>query len=90
MTNKYSGYLNPFVNLMTKELYANSGKGDREGWLQMTPDVAMLEIYYHCAKLQKAVRKNDIDGVREYAADVANMCMMIVDIHNGLVEEYNE
>lgn len=81
---KYSNVLAPFVALMDLELHANADKGDRPGWLTMTPDVAMLEIYYHVAKLQKAVRGGDISSIREHAADVANMAMMALDVCGGL------
>ncbi len=77
---KYDDTLTPFVAIMRHELHANAGKGDRPGWLAMTRDEVLLEIYYHLAKLQKAVRTDDTAGIREYAADVANMSMMAVDI----------
>ena len=47
---KYSDVLMPFVALMEAELRANSAKGDRPGWLSMTPEVGLLEIYWHTAK----------------------------------------
>ena len=77
---KYADVLGPFVRLMDRELHANSGKGDRPGWLSMDRKTALLEIYYHLAKLQKAAKNDDADGIREYAADVANMSMMLVDV----------
>jgi hypothetical protein len=82
---KYGEVLAPFVALMEAELHANAGKGDRPGWLSMTPAVGMLEIYYHTSKLQKAVKDGDIDRIREHAADVANMSMMMLDICGGLL-----
>lgn len=81
---KYDHALVPFAQLMAKELHANARKGDRPGWLNMSPAVAMLEIYYHAAKLQKAVKDGDGDRIREYAADVANMSMMLLDVCGGL------
>jgi hypothetical protein len=86
---KYDDVLRPFLALMRKELHTNCGKGDRPGWLAMSPEVALLEVYYHLAKLQKAVRKNDGPAIQEYSADVANMSMMVLDICGGLawVEE---
>jgi len=84
LTGKYGDVLTPFVAMMERELHANAGKGDRPAWLQMTPAVGMLEIYYHAAKLQKAVKDGNADGVREYAADVANMSMMLVDVCGAL------
>lgn len=85
LTGKYGDVLTPFVTLMEKELHANAGKGDRAGWLAMSPAVAMLEIYYHAAKLQKAVKDDAGPHIQEYAADVANMAMMLLDLCGGLV-----
>lgn len=82
---KYDHVLVPFARLMAKELHANAAKGDRPGWLAMTPAIAMLELYYHVAKLQKAVKDGDMAGAREYAADVGNMSMMVLDVCGGLV-----
>lgn len=87
VAKKYDDTLLPFLALMRKELHANAGKGDRPGWLAMSRDQGMLEIYYHASKLQKAVRDGNGAGTREYAADVANMCMMLLDICGGLVDE---
>lgn len=81
---KYADVLAPFLALMEIELHANSRKGDRPGWLAMSKAVGMLEIYYHAAKLQKAVKDEDLPSVREYAADVANMAMMLLDVCGGL------
>lgn len=78
--SKYDEVLRPFVAMMEKELHANAGKGDRPGWLAMSADTCLLEIFYHLGKLQKAVKKSEGDGIGEYAADVANMCMMLADI----------
>lgn len=77
---KYGNVLRPFFAMMEAELHANTGKGDRPAWLAMSPEQCLLEIYYHTAKLQKAVKNNDMKGVREYTADVANMSMMLADI----------
>ncbi|MDG3878091.1 hypothetical protein L5B10_29765, partial [Pseudomonas aeruginosa] len=80
MPGKYDEVLLPFLKSMEHELHANAGKGDRPGWLQMDRRIALLEIYYHLAKLQKATKDNDAAGIVEYAADVANMSMMLVDV----------
>jgi hypothetical protein len=82
-TGKYDDTLRPFVAMMERELHANTHKGDRQGWLAMSKQTALLEIYYHLAKLQTAVVKTDPEGIKEYAADVANMSMMLVDICGG-------
>lgn len=84
--DKYTPFLGPFVRLMNAELHANAGKGDRQGWLSMSSDQAMLEIYYHAAKLQKAVRDGEGALIREHSADVANMSMMILDLCVGLTD----
>jgi hypothetical protein len=81
---KYDDVLIPFLSLMRKELHANCGKGDRPGWLAMDANTALLEVYHHLAKLQKAVRNNDGPRITEYSADVANMAMMVLDICGGL------
>ncbi|MGY4818015.1 hypothetical protein ACVNP3_18960 [Pseudomonas chlororaphis subsp. piscium] len=80
VAQKYDNTLLPFLALMRKELHANVGKGDRPGWLAMSSDTCLLEIFYHLGKLQKAVKNSDTGGMTEYAADVANMCMMLLDI----------
>ncbi|MDU9415191.1 hypothetical protein [Pseudomonas sp. zfem005] len=77
---KYAEVLLPFLKLMETELHANAGKGDRPGWLAMDRKTALLEIFYHLSKLQKALKVGNNDGIREHAADTANMCMMLVDI----------
>lgn len=84
VAQKYDDTLVPFVALMRAELHANSGKGDRPGWLQMDRNTGLLEIFYHLAKLQKAVKDNDPERIREFGADVANMSMMLVDICDAL------
>lgn len=81
---KYDEVLIPFTTMMEAELHANTGKGDRPGWLTMSPDKAMLEIYYHSAKLQKAMRDDNPELVGEYAADVANGAMMAADLYLDL------
>ncbi|MEE4662823.1 hypothetical protein V2L09_02675 [Pseudomonas alliivorans] len=82
--SEYNEVLKPFAQMMEKELHAKSGKGDRPGWLSMSADTCLLEIYYHLAKLQKAVKDGNGDGICEYAADVANMSMMLTDICGAL------
>jgi hypothetical protein len=81
---KYDDTLLPFLALMRRELHANAGKGDRPGWLSMDKKTALLEVHHHLAKLQKAVLSDDGPGVQEFAADVANMSMMVLDVCGGL------
>jgi|GEM_PF-3836035 len=80
----YGDVLQPFVHIMADELLANAGKGDRPGWLSCSADALMLEVYYHAAKLQKAVKDGNRDGIREYSADVANLAMMVLDVCGGI------
>lgn len=87
LTGKYGAVLAPFLSLMEAELHANSAKGDRPGWLAMSREVALLEIYWHTAKLSAAVKNGDAERIREHAADVANMAMMLLDVCGGLPGE---
>ncbi|HYW57710.1 MAG TPA: hypothetical protein VE934_12160 [Polaromonas sp.] len=80
---KYDEVLRPFFLLMEKELRANSGKGDRPGWLAMDANTALLEVYWHVAKLSAAVKNNDGPAIQEHSADVANMAMMVLDVCGG-------
>ena len=77
---KYDDTLVPFLALMRKELHANSHKGDREGWLRMTPKQALEEIRHHEWKLAKAIEGDSTEDIPEYAADVANCAMMVADV----------
>lgn len=79
-----------FSRLMRKELIANSRKGDRPGWMRQAARNIVSDIYYHTGKLQMAVEKGDIEQVKEYAADVANLALMVVDVQANLVELENE
>ena len=82
--------LDKFVHEMRRELAANADKGDRPGWLTMTPAQAVAEVLYHAGKLSVAVRQSQrapdprlqlgLEEVREYAADVANCALMVADI----------
>jgi hypothetical protein len=84
MAEKYDDVLLPFLSLMRKELHANSRKGDRPGWLAMDANTALLEVYWHTAKLSAAVKNNDGPAIMEHSADVANMAMMVLDTCGGL------
>lgn len=84
MSGKYADVLGPFLRMMEAELHANASKGDRPGWLSMSPSTALLEIYWHTAKLSAAVKNNDAALIREHSADVANMAMMLLDVCGGL------
>lgn len=80
----YGDVLRPFVQMMADELLSNRSKGDRPAWMSMHADALMLEIYYHAAKLQKAMKDGSGDDIREYSADVANLCMMVLDVCGGI------
>jgi hypothetical protein len=82
--DKYDDVLLPFLTLMRKELHANTSKGDRPGWLRMGASTALLEVYWHAAKLSAAVKNNDGPSIMEHSADVANMAMMVLDVCGGL------
>jgi hypothetical protein len=75
-------------------------KGGREGWLGMEPMDHLLQVYYHVGKLQAALKALEVvmsdehpsgseaayrEGqVREFAADVANHALMLLDRLNIL------
>jgi hypothetical protein len=40
----------------------------------------LLEVFYHLGKLQKAVRDDKMEAIREHGADVANTTMMLLDV----------
>lgn len=84
---KYDDVLIPFMAAMRKELHANSAKGDRPGWLKIDANTALLEVYWHVAKLSTAVKNDNILMIQEYSADVANIAMMVLDICGGLASD---
>ena len=84
LTGKYRDVLRPFIVMMESELQANAHKGDRHGWLSMSRQAALHEIYYHVGKLEDAVKNDSPELIQEYAADVANMAMMLLDVCGGL------
>ena len=51
--------LRRFVFAMQEELAANAGKGDRPGWLSMSPREALAEVQHHYVKLHAAVVEFD-------------------------------
>lgn len=84
-----------FAELMKHELDENlSKKGGRVHWIEDKARDHVLQTYYHTGKLQVAVKaledllKNDgsraktkaqEEEIREFAADVANHAMMVLD-----------
>lgn len=85
----YAAVVNWFSDKMYMELIANDDKGGRtgpDGWLTVGSDKYFInELYYHVGKLQEAQRQNDVELIREYTADVANIAMMISDRTRHLV-----
>lgn len=78
---------------MVKELAANFDKGDRDGengWLTMTDKDSLNEIYYHTGKLQAALKLQDINLIKEFCADVANLAMMCFDRYSPLKEKHDK
>lgn len=72
--------LAPFTRRMAAELQANSHKGH---WAGADEATMIAEVVYHVGKLHDALIYSKGDPL-EFAADVANLCMMIVD-NRGLL-----
>jgi hypothetical protein len=75
-----------FVAMMVEELAANNGKGNRPSWLTMDRKTALAEVHWHAAKLAVAAKeaaedpgKSAVRDTREFAADVANCALMVLD-----------
>jgi hypothetical protein len=84
----YEALVAEFGKRMIEELAANHTKGDRDlpnGWLNMTSKELLNEIYYHVGKLQEACRHQDVERIKEFSADVANMCLMMHDCWSLLI-----
>lgn len=74
--------LPPFAQRMAAELQANSHKGHWRG----SDEAALFnEVLYHVDKLRRALFRGEGNPL-EYAADVANICMMLVD-NRGLLQQ---
>lgn len=87
--------LDAFRQLQQQELVANIGKGGRTAWRKYTTEFLVAQVFDHAAKLAVAVTEhtrrdqgrkrpmpwgNDVQkNVREFAADTANMCFMLLD-----------
>lgn len=80
--------LRRFASAMRRELEANTDKGGRcgeGGWIEgMSPEQRISELLYHTAKLAYAQRQylqgdGDAEKVLEFAADVGNCALMVVD-----------
>lgn len=81
-TEMYKVVTLEFRKEMIKQLTANWDKGDRDGakgWLELPNKVLLNEVYYHVGKLQHALKVNDLELIKEFTADVANLCLMLHD-----------
>jgi hypothetical protein len=77
--------------LMEHKFSLNRRKGDREGWLSMTPDEIMTKLRREVVELEQAYAEwqDRPDGaharaVALEAADVANYCVELADRVGGL------
>lgn len=76
-----------FHNAMLRELEANAHKGGRggdRGWKAQDYRILVGEVLYHAAKLSYAARQlaqgdGEPEQVLEFAADTANMALMVAD-----------
>lgn len=66
-----------FAQLMQKELTANENKGDWHLFLNERDILHDLE--YHKAKLMFALKFDNEDDIKEYAADCANCLLMLLN-----------
>lgn len=66
-----------FAQLMERELRENDGKG---GWGACAPQQLLRMVWGDVNKLDSALERGDLAKVQEQAADVANGCMMLLDV----------
>lgn len=68
-----------FATLMQRELDANNKKGP---WQEWTPSdyLILADLHNHVVKLGSAVRGAYPEQITEHGADVANLCMKIVEL----------
>lgn len=79
--------MNPiFIKACEAEIQANTEKkGPWSAW-KPTKKEALTELGWHTAKLNGAVLNDDLEDVKQYAADVANICEKIhrmADLHES-------
>ncbi len=76
-----SGKRQVFAEKMKAELDENFYKGDRDQWLNLSRDEALVEIRYHLEKLEAAVEHGESkEKITEYAVDVGNCAMIFLDV----------
>lgn len=66
---------------MQKELEANSHKGEIGDWKDCDIEYLSNDVLYHAAKMIHAIRHGETEKVIEFAADTANMAMMVRDAY---------
>lgn len=71
-----------FGEIMSREMEANSHKGEKSKWIEVNPKELLADALYHAAKLAAAIKDGDDDKVEEYAGDIANMAMMTMLAYN--------
>lgn len=69
--------VNTFAQLMERELRENDHRG---GWGEASPQQLMNMVWGDVQKLDSALERGDLVKAREQAADVANGCMMLLDV----------
>lgn len=83
-TDRGTCELEVFTLAMQHELDVNAFKGS---WKDHDLDSLMVDLVYHVAKLQVAVREKYQRGVMELAADVGNCAMFVADVVGALTPE---
>lgn len=62
-----------FVEQMESELQDNQRKGDWREWHPKENEV-LNEIMHHFHKLNKALKNDNKEEIKEFSADIANLC----------------
>jgi len=78
--SKYDEVLRPFLAMMETELHANAAKGDRPGWLSMTAEQCLLEIYYHVRRSLQPARgaNNSLAALQHFRSFAHGLFLWIV------------
>jgi molybdopterin converting factor small subunit len=75
MNHEELNIFNQFTDRMKEELSANEHKG--EWYLFKDRNLIVDEINHHFDKLQTALIQGDEELIKEYSADIANICMFM-------------
>ena len=88
----YGAVLLPFVSRMARELIDNSYKGSPEYWRELPMESILCELNEHTAKLSSSIRtpRPDMEKLKEYAADVANLALILTEIAKAVHEDLEE